>query len=60
MPILKLERDDEDKKIEFELDYLQSLSVRQRFQAMLKKTEEIRGLLIDRGYRETVEIIKRT
>jgi hypothetical protein len=60
MPILKLDRDDEEKKIEFELNYLLSLTVRQRFSAMLKKSEEIRNLLKGRGNRKTVEIIKRS
>jgi len=59
MPILKLDRDDENKKIEFELKYLQSLTVQQRFTAMRKKTEEIRALLRNRGYRKTAQIIKR-
>jgi len=60
MPILKLDRDDEEKKIEFELDYLSSLTVRQGFQAMFQKTQEVRSLLKGRAYRKTTEVIKRT
>ena len=59
MPILKLDKEDENKKIQFELDYLCSLTTLQRFQAMLSKTEEIRKLLGPRAYRKTVEVIKR-
>lgn len=46
MPILKLDREDEKKKIDFELDYLLSLTVWQRFQAMWSKSEETRILLL--------------
>ena len=45
MPILKLNKPDPDKEIEFELNYLKSLTTKQRFQMMFKKTEEIRKLL---------------
>jgi len=58
--ILKLSTDDEDKEIEFELNYLMSLTTKQRFQMMFKKTQEIRNLLENCEYRETSEIIKRT
>jgi len=58
--ILKLSTDDEDKEIEFELNYLMSLTTKQRFEMMFKKTQEIRNLLENCGYRETSEIIKRT
>ena len=62
MAVLKISRgeEDEDRKIEFELNFLLSLTIRQRFRAMLKKTEEIRSLLKGHGYRKTVEVIKRT
>jgi len=57
--VLKLNTDDEDKEIEFELNYLISLTTRQRFQMMFKKTQEIRNLLENCGYRKTPEVIKR-
>lgn len=60
MAILKLDHHDEEREIEFELNYLRTLTIRQRFQAMFKKSQEIRRLLKDRGYRKTTEIIKRT
>lgn len=59
-PILKLYGCDKDKEIEFELNYLLSLSTKQRFQMMLKKTEEIRNLLKKHGYRKASQVIKRT
>jgi hypothetical protein len=60
MAILKLDRHDEDKEIEFELDYLMSLTTNQRFQMMFTKTEEMLSLLRKRNARRTVtEIIKR-
>ena len=60
MAILKLDRDDEDKEIDFELDYLLSLTTRQRFEMMFAKTRELRSLLKKtNGYRTVTEIIKR-
>lgn len=64
MAILKLERDDEDKEIEFELDYLTSLTTQQRFEMMFRKREEILGMLSSAAgkrneHRKTTEIIKR-
>ena len=60
MPILKLSKHNSDKEIEFELKYLLSLTISQRFQMMLQKTKEIRKLLKNHGYRKTTQIIKRT
>ncbi len=34
MPVLKLEKDDENREIEFELSYLKSLTTRERFMLM--------------------------
>lgn len=59
MPILKLTKHNEKKEIDFELDFLLSLSVEQRFQMMFKKSKEIRQLLGKNGYRKTTQIIKR-
>ena len=60
MAILKLERHDEDKEIEFELDYLMSLTTRQRFEIMFAKTREMRRLLgkTNKG-KAVTEVIKR-
>ena len=58
--ILKLDKHDEDREIEFELNYLSSLTVKQRFTMMFKKTNEMRSLLNNRGNRKNTQIIKRT
>ena len=60
MKILKLDRHDEDRKIEFELNYLSSLTIEQRFMMMFKKTNEMRSLLKKHGTRKNTQIIKRT
>jgi hypothetical protein len=58
--ILKLSRHNVKEEIEFELRYLMSLSIRERFEMMFKKTKEILNLLDKSGYRKSFEIIKRT
>ena len=58
-PILKLKKDDPDKEREFELRFLLSLSVKQRFQMMFNKSEEIRKLLEKSGHRRVNQVIKR-
>ena len=60
MAILKLDRHDENKEIEFELDYLTSLTTSQRFQMMFAKTREMLGLRNKtNGRRAVTEVIKR-
>ena len=60
MAILKLDRHDEDREIEFELDYLTSLTTRQRFEMMFAKTRELHRLLgKTRGNKGVTEAIKR-
>jgi hypothetical protein len=58
--ILKLNNHNTEKEIEFELRYLKSLSVKERFEMMFKKTEEIVKLLEKSGHRKPFEVIKRT
>jgi len=59
-PILKIDADDEEKEIDFELDYLLSLTADQRFQMMFQKSKELAVMLEKNGHRKTSEIIKRT
>lgn len=60
MAVLKLDKHDEDKEIEFELDYLTSLTTQQRFEMMFRKTKEMLSLRKKRNeHRKTTEIIKR-
>jgi hypothetical protein len=60
MAVLKLEKDNESQEIEFELDYLASLTTQQRFQMMLQKSREMALLLRRNGRRKTTQVIKRT
>jgi hypothetical protein len=57
--VLLLDRDDEKKEIDFELRYLLSLTVRERFMLMQKKSREMLALLEQHGHRRTAEVIKR-
>ena len=50
---------DEEVERKFELQYLRSLSVRERFMLMEKKSREMKELLYAHGHRKTPEIIKR-
>ena len=60
MAILKLDRHNEDEEIEFELDYLTSLTTQQRFELMFRKTEELLSLRKKKiARRKTTEVIKR-
>jgi hypothetical protein len=59
MAVLKLDKHNEDKEIEFELDYLTSLTTRQRFEMMFRKTREMLRLLKRNERRKTTEVIKR-
>lgn len=60
MTVLKLDGHDEDKEIEFELDYLMSLTTAQRFKLMLQKTREMLSLSgRTNADRKATEVIKR-
>lgn len=57
--ILLLKHSDEKKEIEFELDYLTSLSVKKRFKLMHQKSQELLNNLEKNGHRRASQIIKR-
>jgi hypothetical protein len=59
-PILKLDDDDEEKEIAFELDYQLSLDADQRFRMMFQKSKELAEMLVKNGHRRPFEIIKRS
>ncbi|KPL00935.1 MAG: hypothetical protein AMJ91_02425 [candidate division Zixibacteria bacterium SM23_73_3] len=59
-PVLKLDNHNEEQEIEFELSWLLSLSLQERFQLMLKKTKELIELLERNGHRRPTQIVKRT
>lgn len=58
-PILKLNKHNAKKEIEFELKYLKSLSIKERFKMMFKKSQEMLRLLEQSEHRRPFEIIKR-
>ena len=60
MPVLKLEKDDENREIEFEIRYLKSLTTKERFLIMQKKSDEMKKMLRSCGYRKSPEIVKRS
>ena len=58
--ILKTDRHDEEKELDFELAYQATLTTQQRFELMFRKSREIAEALIKHGYRKPFEITKRT
>jgi hypothetical protein len=58
--ILKLSEDNESKELEFELEYLRSLSFEERMTMMREKSKEMLEQLVERGYRKPFEIVKRS
>jgi hypothetical protein len=58
--ILKLSENDEEKELEFELQYLRSLTTEERFEMMWKKSREMLKQMVDLGYRKPFEIVKRS
>jgi hypothetical protein len=58
--ILKLSQDDEEKELEFELNYLASLTFEERFKMMKKKSREMLRQMVEHGQRKPFEILKRT
>jgi len=60
MAVLKLGKNNESQEIEFELDYLTSLTTRQRFQMMLQKSREMALLLKRNERRKSTQVVKRT
>ncbi len=56
---LLLKSHDEEAEIAFELQYLLSLSINQRFMLMENKSKEMKRLLYAHGHGKTPGIIKR-
>jgi len=57
--ILLLKEPNEKREMEFELNYLSSLSIEQRFLLMQYKSRELILNLVKNGHRKTPQIIKR-
>ena len=60
MPILKLRGHNKKREIEFELKYLLSLSLQDRFRMMVNKTKEMRALARRHEHRGATQVFKRT
>ena len=58
-PILKCDKDDEERELDFELDYQLSLTAEERFRMMFQKSKELKEALIRYGHRRAYQIIKR-
>jgi hypothetical protein len=58
--ILKLSQADEAKELEFELNYLASLTFEERLNMMRKKSIEMLRQMIEHGHRRPFEVVKRT
>lgn len=55
-----LDSDDTERELAFELAYLRSLTTQQRFDLMFRRSREIAEVLLRRGYRKPVEVVKRS
>jgi hypothetical protein len=60
MAVLKTRTHNERAEIEFELDYLTSLTTQERFEMMFRKSREMASLRRRNGNRRTTQITKRT
>ena len=59
-PVLKIEKDDEERELAFELAYQRSLTTQQRFELMFRKSRELAEMLQRHGHRKPFEIVKRS
>ena len=57
--ILILKEHNETDEIDFQLDYLMSLSIKERYRLMLNKSLEVKRLLKQHGHGTTPGIVKR-
>ena len=54
-----LKEDNEEKELEFELEFQRSLSVEERYRMLIERMELINQILIQYGHRKPFEIVKR-
>jgi len=57
--ICTLDRDDEDKALDFEIEFQNTLTTADRFKMMFNMSNKMKEILIRNGYRRPVEIITR-
>lgn len=58
-PVFKLKKDNPKLELDFEIKYQLSLTVEERFEMVLKRSEEIKEMLLANGHRKPFEVIKR-
>lgn len=58
--ILKLSGHDENKEMEFELEYLRSLTFEERLHMTRQKSREMLIQMVENGHRKPFEILKRS
>ncbi len=61
-PILKVSQgeQDEERELEFELDYLATIPLQRRFEMMFWRSRQLQEMLERHGHRRPVEIVKRS
>ncbi len=57
--ILKLKKDSPEVELNFELDFLRSLTLEERFKMLFERMKVLNRMLEENGFRKTPEIIKR-
>ena len=57
--ILKTKKHNYKKELQFEIDYQQSLTLKQRFEMMFKKSNLMKEMLIKNGHRKPFAVVKR-
>ena len=60
MAILKLKEHDEEREIEFELEFQKQLTIQQRFEMLEERKKYIIKQLEKYGHRKPFEIVKRS
>lgn len=58
--IYQLDDDDEDRALEFELQFQSTLTTAERFKMMFEMSDRVKGILIRNGHRKPIEIIQRS
>ena len=58
--LLKLAEHDEERELEFELDFQATLTVEERYRMMIEHSNAVREMLRHHGHIEPVEVLKRT
>jgi hypothetical protein len=57
--VCTLDRDDEEKALDFEIQFQNTLTSAERFEMMFNMSNKMKEILIRNGYRRPVEIVKR-